>query len=120
MMDYLKDHTTIMAADFPLTEANIVGHFLATLLFGFHTVAFGFGLRYLLWGPGGTLKSSSGIGWILLTAGVIIWILGALDVALSLYENIQAFALYGGPGGPLGYFSLPSWAGVLRVSAPRT
>jgi hypothetical protein len=108
-----------MAANFPLAEAKLVGNFLATLLFGFHTVAFGFGLRYLLWGPNGKLKGSSAIGWILLTAGVTMWLLAALDVSLSLYENIQGFALYTGPGGPVGFFTQSRWSGDLRVSASR-
>jgi len=103
-----------MSSGIPVTEAKLVGNFLATLLFGFHTIAFGFGLPCLLWSRSGGFKKD-GVLWTMLWAGIIIWVLAALDVALSLYENISGFVLFDGPAGE--YFTLERWSGNLRVSA---
>ncbi|THV02573.1 hypothetical protein K435DRAFT_962888 [Dendrothele bispora CBS 962.96] len=101
---------------FPITEAKLVGSFLATLLFGFHTVAFGFCLRCLL--PYGNPTNRLGapektkMFWVMLWAGIIIWVLGVLDVALALYDNISGFVFHA--GGPTEYFTLSHWVMDLR------
>ncbi|THV02598.1 hypothetical protein K435DRAFT_962909 [Dendrothele bispora CBS 962.96] len=110
-------------SSFPVTEAQLVAGYLGSVLYGFHTIAFGFGL-HRTWDLSMS-ASSRGIvklkerSWntmnrLLLCAGVLLWILATLHIILFLRDSIQAFVFYQGPGGPAAAILERGWSGHVR------
>jgi len=102
-----------MSQSFPLTSAQLVAGYLETLLYAFHTVAFGFGFRYLVWGTDTSRSSKKTVNRFLVAAGVLLWIMGTIHLVLLLYDSVQIFN-YQGPGGPTAAILARNWRGHVR------
>jgi len=105
-------------SSFSITEAQLVAGYLESVLYGFHTVAFGFGLRRLIWGSRTRRDVKEG-AWstmnrLLVAAGILLWTLATIHIILFLYDSIQAFVFYQGPGGPAAAITTRAWRGHVR------
>ncbi|OSX62655.1 hypothetical protein POSPLADRAFT_1039690 [Postia placenta MAD-698-R-SB12] len=99
---------------FPITEAQIVSLFMESVGFGLHIATFIVCLRTLLGNSRGVRKP---INWPLLCIAISLFIVGAYDVALSLYHIIVAFVLYQGPGGAAASLDhISNWVNVFKSS----
>lgn len=100
-----------------ISEAQLLGLFLASVFWGMFLITFVQSIRYLLWDLKGNLKPLSIINWPLLIVAALLAFLSTFDVALGLMHNIEAFIFYTGPGGSAARFTgLTDWVNILKVS----
>ncbi|KAF8825786.1 hypothetical protein HHX47_DHR6000418 [Lentinula edodes] len=99
-----------------ISEAQLLGLFLASVFWGMFLITFVQSIRYLLWDLKGNLKPLSIINWPLLIVAALLAFLSTFDVALGLMHNIEAFIFYTGPGGSAARFTgLTDWVNILKV-----
>jgi hypothetical protein len=99
-----------------ISEAQLLGVFLASVFWGMFLITFVQCMRYLLWDSKGYLKSASTINWVILTVALLLASISTFDVALGLMHSIEAFILYTGPGGSTARFTeLTDWVNILKT-----
>ncbi|KAJ4474664.1 hypothetical protein C8J55DRAFT_129977 [Lentinula edodes] len=99
-----------------ISEAQLLGLFLASVFWGMFLITFVQSIRYLLWDLKGNLKPLSIINWPLLIVAALLAFLSTFDVALGLMHNIEAFIFYTGPGGSAARFTgLTDWVNILKT-----
>lgn len=102
-----------------ISEAQILGLFLASVFWGMLLITFVQAMRCMLWDlnvPGGRLKRASTINWPMLVVALLLMALSTFDVSLGLMHSIEAFIFYTGPGGSAARFTgLTDWVNILKV-----
>ncbi|KIK61736.1 hypothetical protein GYMLUDRAFT_73243 [Collybiopsis luxurians FD-317 M1] len=99
-----------------ISEAQLLGVFLASVFWGMFLITFVQCMRYLLWDSKGVLRSASSINWIVFIVAILLAILSTLDIALGLMHAIEAFIFYTGPGGSNARFTgLTDWVNILKT-----
>ncbi|KAJ3795664.1 hypothetical protein GGU11DRAFT_212782 [Lentinula aff. detonsa] len=108
-----------MADTLGISEAQILGLFLASVFWGMLVITFVQTMRYLLWdsnAEGGGLKHASKINWPMLVVALLLMALSTFDVSLGLMHSIEAFIFYTGPGGSAARFTgLTDWVNILKT-----
>ncbi|KAF8825788.1 hypothetical protein HHX47_DHR6000765 [Lentinula edodes] len=108
-----------MADTLGISEAQILGLFLASVFWGMLLITFVQAMRCMLWDlnvPGGRLKRASTINWPMLVVALLLMALSTFDVSLGLMHSIEAFIFYTGPGGSAARFTgLTDWVNILKV-----
>lgn len=99
-------------APFPITEARLVALCLESLVLGVLAVT----TAICIYAHFDARKRlSSGVT----TIAIVLFAIPALDVAFCLYQVLEAFIFYDGPGGALTYLEkISSWVNVMRVRSP--
>ncbi|KAJ7983269.1 hypothetical protein DFH06DRAFT_1081455 [Mycena polygramma] len=101
---------------FPITEAQIVALFLESVFWGIYSITFVLCLRSLLFKSSWEPKRLTELNWPMLLVALGMCTFATLDVAIGLMHNIQAFALYDGPGGASEKFSdISNWVNVVKT-----
>ncbi|KAJ4484608.1 hypothetical protein C8R41DRAFT_444877 [Lentinula lateritia] len=102
-----------------ISEAQILGLFLASVFWGMLLITFVQAMRCMLWDlnvPGGRLKRASTINWPMLVVALLLMALSTFDVSLGLMHSIEAFIFYTGPGGSAARFTgLTDWVNILKT-----
>ncbi|KAJ3753680.1 hypothetical protein EV360DRAFT_87554 [Lentinula raphanica] len=99
-----------------ISEAQLLGLFLASVFWGMFLITFVQCVRCLLWDSKGVFKPVSTINWPMVVVAVLLAILSTFDVALGLMHNIEAFIFYTGPGGSAARFTgLTDWVNILKT-----
>ncbi|KAJ3807562.1 hypothetical protein EV368DRAFT_87435 [Lentinula lateritia] len=108
-----------MADTLGISEAQILGLFLASVFWGMLLITFVQAMRCMLWDfnvPGGRLKRASTINWPMLVVALLLMALSTFDVSLGLMHSIEAFIFYTGPGGSTARFTgLTDWVNILKT-----
>ncbi|KAH7870453.1 hypothetical protein F5879DRAFT_920744 [Lentinula edodes] len=108
-----------MADTLGISEAQILGLFLASVFWGMLLITFVQAMRCMLWDlnvPGGRLKRASTINWPMLVVALLLMALSTFDVSLGLMHSIEAFIFYTGPGGSAARFTgLTDWVNILKT-----
>ncbi|KAF8874701.1 hypothetical protein CPB84DRAFT_1689991 [Gymnopilus junonius] len=104
-------------ANFPITKAQLVEFFVRSILFGLHMASTGFCIQSLL----SKREQEGRMNWRILILSVVLIANATLNISIQLYEIIQAFVLYAGPGGPSFQFEHVSlWINISKVLLLRT
>ncbi|KAJ3795663.1 hypothetical protein GGU11DRAFT_212724 [Lentinula aff. detonsa] len=99
-----------------ISEAQLLGLFLASVFWGMFLITFIQCIRYLLWDSRGVLKPAATVNWPLFVVAALLALLSTFDVALGLMHNIEAFIFYTGPGGSAARFTgLTDWVNILKT-----
>ncbi|KIK61737.1 hypothetical protein GYMLUDRAFT_574980 [Collybiopsis luxurians FD-317 M1] len=108
-----------MADSLGISEAQLLGVFLASVFWGMLVITFVQAIRYLIWdsdAKGAGLKPASGINWAMLSVALILMALSTLDVSLGLMHSIEAFIFFTGPGGSAARFTgLTDWVNIVKT-----
>ncbi|KAJ3861040.1 hypothetical protein EV359DRAFT_84723 [Lentinula novae-zelandiae] len=108
-----------MADTLGISEAQILGLFLASVFWGMLLITFVQAMRCMLWDLnvlGGRLKRASTINWPMLVVALLLMALSTFDVSLGLMHSIEAFIFYTGPGGSAARFTgLTDWVNILKT-----
>ncbi|KAJ3816852.1 hypothetical protein F5880DRAFT_1493820 [Lentinula raphanica] len=106
-----------MADDLGISEAQILGLFLASVFWGMLLITFVQVMKCLLWDiERGELKPTSKINWPMLIIALLLMAFSTFDVSIGLMHCIEAFVLYTGPGGSAARFTgLTDWVNILKV-----
>ncbi|CAA7268856.1 unnamed protein product [Cyclocybe aegerita] len=103
-----------MADPFPITEAQLTGLFVESILFGVHMVSLGYCLQALM-STKTRWRRSSEINWPMVAISCALFANAAFDVSLGFYHNMKAFVFYTGPGGAAAKFTdISNWVNVLK------
>ncbi|KAJ6586261.1 hypothetical protein DFH09DRAFT_1431952 [Mycena vulgaris] len=103
-------------ADFPITEAQLVGSFLESVFWGFYLITLVLCLRALLFNANFEFKKPTKLTWSMLAVMLMMGTIATVDVATGLLHNIQAFVLYKGPGGAAQEFAnISDWVNIIRT-----
>ena len=104
-----------MVAPFPITEAQITGLFVESVLFGIHLITAGYCMRALM-STSARWKSRDEINWAMLVVSLLLLSNATFDVVLGFYHNLKAFVFYTGQGGPAEEFTnISDWINVSKV-----
>ncbi|KAJ3970145.1 hypothetical protein EV361DRAFT_802561 [Lentinula raphanica] len=106
-----------MADDLGISEAQILGLFLASVFWGMLLITFVQVMKCLLWDiERGELKPTSKINWPMLIIALLLMAFSTFDVSIGLMHCIEAFVLYTGPGGSAARFTgLTDWVNILKT-----
>ncbi|KAJ3753681.1 hypothetical protein EV361DRAFT_954704 [Lentinula raphanica] len=106
-----------MADSLGISEAQILGLFLASVFWGMLLITFVQVMKCFLWDTErGGLKFASKINWPMLIVALLLMALSTFDVSLGLMHCIEAFILYTGPGGSTARFTgLTDWVNILKT-----
>ncbi|KIJ46937.1 hypothetical protein M422DRAFT_206169 [Sphaerobolus stellatus SS14] len=103
-------------SDLPVTETQLIGLFGESIAYGIYVVSLGFSANALLRKPEGW-KRAREINWVMVIVSFLLFVIATLDVSLGLYNCINAFVLYKGPGGPEAVFEdISYWVNVMRTA----
>ncbi|KAF8208494.1 hypothetical protein K438DRAFT_1812301 [Mycena galopus ATCC 62051] len=103
-------------ADFPITEAQLVGLFLESVFWGIYLVTFFLCLRALLFNAELEPRRLRDLNWPMLAIVLVMGTFATLDVVIGLLHNIQAFVIFKGPGGAAGEFSnISDWVNIIKT-----
>ncbi|KAJ3721326.1 hypothetical protein DFJ43DRAFT_1094643 [Lentinula guzmanii] len=100
-----------------ISEAQLLGLFLASVFWGMFLITFIQCIRYLLWDSRGVLKPAATVNWPLFVVAALLAFLSTFDVALGLMHNIEAFIFYTGPawGSAARFTGLTDWVNILKT-----
>ncbi|KAJ3753682.1 hypothetical protein EV360DRAFT_29125, partial [Lentinula raphanica] len=106
-----------MADSLGISEAQILGLFLASVFWGMLLITFVQVMKCFLWDiERGQLKSASRINWPMLIIALLLMAFSTFDVSIGLMHCIEAFILYTGPGGSDARFTgLTDWVNILKT-----
>lgn len=93
-------------------QAQIIGLFVETLLYGMHFITFGVTLRCLLWDTNGAVLASTQVKRGLLAMSLALFIISTLDVALAVVNDYNGLVSPGGQD----TLNTPNWLTVSRVN----
>ncbi|KAJ7229817.1 hypothetical protein GGX14DRAFT_309977, partial [Mycena pura] len=97
----------------PISEAQLLTQLFEAIFFGLYTVSLGFCLQALLRAPNGWKKTSE-ISKTMLVVTLLMGFFATFDLCLTFIENINALALYHGPGGSAEAFQqTASWIDLM-------
>ncbi|KAJ6490927.1 hypothetical protein C8R45DRAFT_991162 [Mycena sanguinolenta] len=103
---------------FPITEAQLTGHYFETLGYGIYLATCCLCARTLFWIPqpgGERLRRRSEIRWLLVSVFVFLFVVSTFDDIIGLVHMILAFMKYKGPGGATGeLMNIHSWINIVR------
>ncbi|KAF8208510.1 hypothetical protein K438DRAFT_1712167 [Mycena galopus ATCC 62051] len=103
-------------ADFPITEAQLVGLFLESVFWGIYLVTFFLCLRALLFNAELEPRRLRDLNWPMLALVFVMGTFATLDVVVGLLHNIQAFVMFKGPGGAAADFSnISDWVNIVKT-----
>ncbi len=106
-----------MADNLGISEAQILGLFLASVFWGIFLVTFFQCMRHLVWDAKGDLRPAKTINWPMFCVAMLLAFFSTFDVALGLMHAIEAFIEYHGPGGSDARFTgLTDWVNIMKVS----
>ncbi|KAJ7191843.1 hypothetical protein GGX14DRAFT_596744 [Mycena pura] len=78
-------------AEFPLTEAQIMGNWFETLTYGMYFVTCGFCARALLFiGPEGRWRKPNEVNWFMLSVAILLFVVGTFDVVVGFAASASA------------------------------
>jgi hypothetical protein len=101
-------------AEFPITEAQITGLFIESVLFGVHLISVGYCTRALV-STRTRWKRADEISWAMLCVSLVLLANATFDVTLGFYHNLQAFVFYTGQGGAVQEFTdISNWINVSK------
>lgn len=104
-----------MVLSFPAAE--LIGNFVACILYGVYLVTSGLAGRALLTTERGRIRRRSEIKWVNLVVAVVFLLNGTFDLILSLSLTFRAFVLYTGPGGAEHVFlDAANWQNLAKVT----
>ncbi|KAJ3827732.1 hypothetical protein EV361DRAFT_301166 [Lentinula raphanica] len=106
-----------MADSLGISEAQLLGLFLASVFWGMLLITFVHAMQCFLWDiERGELKSASKLNWPMLIVALLLMTISTLDLSLGLMHCIEAFILYNGPGGSDARFTgLTDWVNIVRT-----
>ncbi|KAF7358615.1 Carboxylic ester hydrolase [Mycena sanguinolenta] len=100
-----------------LPTAELVAIFIGSVLYGIYLVTLGITTRVLLTKETGHWRTRSEVNWIAVSFCGMLFVNSTLDLSLGMYQIVDAFVLYTGPGGPLDVFMHgSSWQTVIKTS----
>ncbi|KAF4623802.1 hypothetical protein D9613_001288 [Agrocybe pediades] len=97
--------------DFPITEAQITGLFVESVLFGIHLLTFAYCVRALTSTPT-RWRAPSEINWAMLVVSVVLLANAGFDVVLGYYHNLKAFVFFKGEPGD--FDGISNWINVSK------
>lgn len=101
--------------DFPITEAQLTGLFLESIVFGIYLVTFGMCLHTLMM-TGSRWRSPAELNVPMIIVTGVFFVIAAFDLALGFYHTIKAFVLFTGDGGAAAEFTnISDWVNVMKV-----
>lgn len=92
-------------------QAQIIGLFVETFLYGMQFITFGVTLRCLLWDTNGAVLTSTQVKRGLLAMSLALFIISTLDVALAVVNDYNGLVSPGGQD----TLNTPNWLTVSRV-----
>ncbi|KAJ7230226.1 hypothetical protein GGX14DRAFT_410176 [Mycena pura] len=104
---------------FPITEAQLTGHYFETLGYGMYLVTSCLCAHTLFWipqpGGGERLRRRSEIRWLLVSVFCFLFVVSTFDDIIGLVHMILAFVQYTGPGGAKGELTnIHEWINIVR------
>ncbi|KAF7378449.1 hypothetical protein MSAN_00271900 [Mycena sanguinolenta] len=103
---------------FPITEAQLTGHYFETLGYGIYFVTCCLCVQTLFWIPqpgGERLRRRSEIRWLLVSVFAFLFVVSTFDDIIGLVHMILAFVKYKGPGGASGELTnIHEWINIVR------
>ncbi|KAJ6474927.1 hypothetical protein C8R45DRAFT_751870, partial [Mycena sanguinolenta] len=104
---------------FPITEAQLTGHYFETLGYGIYLTTCCLCAQTLFWipqpGGGERLRRRSEIRWLLVSVFLVLFVVSTFDDIIGLVHMILAFAKYNGPGGATGELTnIHEWINIVR------
>ncbi|KAF8188847.1 hypothetical protein K438DRAFT_1452281, partial [Mycena galopus ATCC 62051] len=110
---------------FPITEAQLTGHYFETLGYGMYLVTCCLCAKALFCiphpGGGERLRRRSEIRWLLVSVFTFLFVVSTFDDIIGMVHIILAFVKYKGPGGATGELTnIHEWINIVRVSTSRS
>ncbi|KAJ6490851.1 hypothetical protein C8R45DRAFT_991037 [Mycena sanguinolenta] len=104
---------------FPITEAQLTGHYFETLGYGIYLATCCLCAQTLFWipqpGGGERLRRRSEIRWLLVSVFSFLFVMSTFDDIIGLVHIILAFVKYKGPGGATGELTnIHEWINIVR------
>ncbi|KAJ7894316.1 hypothetical protein B0H14DRAFT_802797 [Mycena olivaceomarginata] len=104
---------------FPITEAQLTGHYFETLGYGMYLVTSCLCAHTLFWipqpGGGERLRRRSEIRWLLVSVFCFLFVVSTFDDIIGLVHMILAFVKYTGQGGAKGELTnIHEWINIVR------
>ncbi|KAE9398812.1 hypothetical protein BT96DRAFT_976221 [Gymnopus androsaceus JB14] len=96
---------------FSVRQAQIIGLFVETLLYGMHFITFGVCLRCLLWDSNGAILASTRVKRGLLVMSLALFIISTGDIALAVVNDYDGLVSPGGQD----TLNTPNWLTVSRM-----
>ncbi|KAF8188838.1 hypothetical protein K438DRAFT_1936197 [Mycena galopus ATCC 62051] len=114
-----RDDSNASANAFPITEAQLTGHYFETLGYGMYLATCCLCAQTLFWipqpGGGERLRRRSEIRWLLISVFFFLFVVSTFDDIIGLVHMILAFVKYQGPGGAKGELTnIHEWIHIVR------
>ncbi|KAF8157261.1 hypothetical protein B0H34DRAFT_493391 [Crassisporium funariophilum] len=99
---------------FPITEAQLTGLLVESILFGIHLITVGY-CQHALLATRTRWKRASEINWPMVCVSLALFANATFDLFLGFYHDLKAFVFYTGPGGAVAEFTnISDWINVSR------